>query len=187
MGGYPLAGRRHNPSGDTARTLLLVGLVLQLIFALIFLGFSVLTVVLIPLGVIPLIFVFLVYFFSYARIRDGEYGAARTPTLIFAILSLVVLSLIPGICYLIAYVKVSDAASEQERAMQTPYGYPPPAPTFGAPPAAVATVASASATPSSHPAYPSSASAAACPRCGQALMYVPQYARWYCPNERVYV
>lgn len=44
------------------------------------------------------------------------------------------------------------------------------------------------AQPVQQAAQPAQQAAAgqACPRCGQALTYVYQYQRWYCPSEGVY-
>jgi hypothetical protein len=63
-------------------------------------------------GALGLIWLILVYLFSYLPARDGSYEAARTPTLVFTILSFLTLSIIPAILYLIAYVKLGDAVRE---------------------------------------------------------------------------
>jgi hypothetical protein len=139
----------RSPSGSTAQTLVLVGLILQIIGAVILLsvvgflfGFSILhpyayawvaVTATVVVGAIVVLMLYLTYAFSYERIQRGEYEAARAPTLVFAILNLITLSLISGILYLVAYVKLGDAVREQ----QFPYptyspGYvflpPPPAP-----------------------------------------------------------
>ena len=114
-----MAGR----SGDTAWLLILIGLVLQIISVLILFGVSALFSsipivggIVLLLAFLGLIFVILVYFFSYRRAADGDYEGARTPTLVFGILSLISLGLVSGILYIIAYVKLGDAADEEERA-----------------------------------------------------------------------
>lgn len=108
-------------SGDTAEVLILVGLILQVVTVLILFGlwavlssFPILGGVLLLLTFVGVIFVIFVYILSYARAREGEYESARTPTLVFGILSLISLGLISGILYIIAYVKLGDAADEEE-------------------------------------------------------------------------
>jgi hypothetical protein len=124
------------PSGNTARTLILVGLILQSILVLIAFGVGfLLLVVFIGLfflfaAVLGLIWLLLVYFFSYRPTSEGEYERARTPTIVFAILSLLTLSLISGILYLIAYIKLGDAVRE---ATYVPAGGPYPPPPGGVP------------------------------------------------------
>jgi hypothetical protein len=123
---------RVSPSGQTAKTLILVGLILQGIFVLFLLGFgAVLLIVFIGIfllaaGALGLIWLILVYLFSYQPARDGNYEGARTPTLVFTILSFLTLSIIPAILYLIAYIKLGDAVREVAAPM--PSQFLPPAP-----------------------------------------------------------
>ncbi|HYA11217.1 MAG TPA: zinc ribbon domain-containing protein, partial [Thermoplasmata archaeon] len=85
-------------------------------------------------ALIGFVWIALIWVFSYQRVNDGDYEGARTPTLVFAILSLITLSLIPGILFLIAYVKLGDAI--REGAATTPaWGAPPPAPPLSPSPA----------------------------------------------------
>lgn len=123
-----------NQSGETAGTLILVGLILQAIGVAIVLGVSLVLLIVPILGGIALglallgvLWVILVYTYSYQRTRAGEYAAARTPTLVFAILSLVTLALISGVLYLIAYVKLGDAA--ETRPLPTAWGSAPTPPS----------------------------------------------------------
>ncbi|MGI0068392.1 MAG: hypothetical protein ACREB9_08330, partial [Thermoplasmata archaeon] len=129
MSGASSPYRASSPSGGTAKTLVLVGLILQLlevlivfalgaVFLLVFIG-----VFLLIAGVFGLIWMLIVYLFSYQRIAEGRYEDAKTPTLGIAILSLITINLISGILYLIAYVKLGDAIRET----QAP---PPPAPSY---------------------------------------------------------
>jgi hypothetical protein len=129
-----------SPSGDTARTLILVGLILDVIFEMILLALGVLLLavtliggLLLGFGVIGLIWIFLVYVFSYQPVREGDYEGARTATLVFAILSLITLALIPGILFLIAYVKLGDAIREEPNVAPA-WGTGPtaPIPAYGA-------------------------------------------------------
>jgi hypothetical protein len=117
-------GIQYSPSGGTAKSLILVGLFLQALLVLIAfaVGFFLLIVLVGVLFLLAacfgLIWVLLVYMFSYRPTSDGDYERARTPTIVFAVLSLLTLSLIPGILYLIAYVKLGDATRDV-RSFQT--------------------------------------------------------------------
>lgn len=115
------------PSGETAELLVLIGLILQLIG-------GVVAVVLVAwvvgltaavtnpyiwvVGVAALIalvlviaFLYVAYTYSYCRIKAADYEGAQTPTLIVGIVSLI-FGVIPGILYLVAYVKLGDAVRE---------------------------------------------------------------------------
>lgn len=169
------------PSANSAETLVLIGLILQIIAAaivIVALSFAVglafiapfafgwaVGIVALVIGAVSLVFLYLVYEYSYERIRRGEYAAAEAPTLVFGILSLF-LGVVPGILYIIAYVKLGDAVREQRTAAM-PYA-PPYAPPYAAQYAAPAAVAPA-ATPGS----------VACRGCGHVYA-VGQYA--FCPS-----
>jgi hypothetical protein len=125
---YPGAHAR-TPSGGAAGTIVLVGLLVQVLgaFLLLYLlsvlfGFSiahpypyawVAGIFGLSIGVFAVLFPILTYVFSYRRIERGEYEEAQTPTLVFAILSLLTLGLISGILYLIAYIKLGDAIRDR--------------------------------------------------------------------------
>jgi hypothetical protein len=64
-------------------------------------------------GTISVVFLGCAYEYSYLRIRRGQYQEAQAPTLVIGILS-VFLGLIPGILYLVGYVKLGDAVREQQ-------------------------------------------------------------------------
>lgn len=129
----------RNPSGETAKLLILIGLILDAIgvailflVGAIFVAFPILGGVLLAFAAIGVIWIILVWIFSYERTRAGDYEGARTPTLVFAILSLIILALIPGILWIIAYVKLGDAAREATpvtAAWSTPTPAPPPPPS----------------------------------------------------------
>ncbi len=132
-------------SGGTARTLILVGLILDIIAEVILLGVGIALLIVPIFGALLLLFaligfvwIALVWVYSYSRAREGDYEGARTPTLVFAILSMITLALIPGILFLIAYVKLGDAQREQAQApTAAAWGAPPPLPPLaGGPPAA---------------------------------------------------
>jgi len=139
------ASRVRTPSGNTAETMVLIALVLQIIGGVLVLfgvtwlfGFSIVRpfrfewIVLTAaatVGVLVILFLYFAYTLSYRRIQGGEYAEAQAPTLVIGILSLF-FGLIPGIFYLIGYAKLDSAIREQQG----------PPPTYGAP-AAVAQVA----------------------------------------------
>lgn len=157
-------------SAGTAKVLILVGLILQAIeagilvlLALIVLFAPFLAVFLLPLAVIGIVWLFLVYLFSYDRVNRGDYAGARTPTLVFGILSLVTLNLISGILYIVAYIEIEAAEREQSAIMHG--GYPGVAPGWGA--------------PSSSPVPPAAAGPPAkyCPYCGRPNPAVSRFCQ----------
>ena len=116
--------RGGNPSGDTARTLILIGLIFDFLGEIILLilgiyivivGFLVfaLGVALLVLAILGFVWMALVWAYSYERTRKGDYAGARAPTLVFGVLSLLSLALIPGILFLVAYAKLGDAVGER--------------------------------------------------------------------------
>jgi len=187
------------PSAGTAQTMILIGLIVQFIFALIFFfalgvigllaaaslgfGFFIFPIIFLVLfGIIPLFLLWVAYAMCYTRVRNGEYEGARTPTLVLAIVELLFGGVIPGIFYIIAYVKLGDAINEMRNPptgymQQPPMGMPyqpqaAAAPPMGAPPPAAAPVAPAAPT---------------CPRCGRPATWVPQYGRYYCYTDSQYL
>jgi hypothetical protein len=70
----------------------------------------------------------------------------------------------------------------------TPHPAPVPAPAAWLPPAPPSTE-SMSVAPAVVGAAPAVTQpvAAYCPRCGNPMTYIPQYSRWYCMTERVYL
>jgi hypothetical protein len=203
--GQPGATNYVPPSGQTAKTLILVGLILQLIFALIFvlaLGalafvaatfgvFPIIAVFYIAVGLLGFIFLFLVWMFCYKPVREGRYEQAKTPTLIFAILSLITINIIAGVLYLIAYIKLGDAVREQQ---MPPQGYPGGAPMmapnmpYGGQPMQPQQPMQPMQpmAPAAAPA-PGAAAPVICPKCGKPATFVPQYNRYYCYTDQQYV
>ncbi len=113
--------RGENTAGDSARTLILIGLAFNFVSGLILLVIGlyvalavalllVLGAVLVALALIAFLWTALVWAFSYERTRKGDYDGARLPTLIFGILTLISGGIIPGVLYLIAYTRLVDAA-----------------------------------------------------------------------------
>ncbi|MFZ1024023.1 MAG: hypothetical protein WAN87_07805 [Thermoplasmata archaeon] len=131
-----MAGR----SSETAQTLILIGLIFQLVSFLILLGVGFFLLIIPILGgivlflaFISLIWLLLVYIFSYAPARNRDFEDARTPTLVFGILTLISGGFISGILYIVAYVNLGDALDEEQartaapRASATALPYVPPA------------------------------------------------------------
>ena len=123
------SARARPPSGVTAETLVLIGLILQAIGGALVIGgiawffgysafhpfpyvWAVVTAAAVVV-VAVVIFLYFAYTLSYERIRRGEYRAAQAPTLVLGILSLF-LGLIPGILYLVGYAKLDAAIREQQ-------------------------------------------------------------------------
>lgn len=139
----PAFALSHPPrAAGTAKVLILIGLALQVIevavlvaLGLVLLIAPLLTLLFLPLAAIGVLWVVLVYLFSYRRVAEGDYAGASTPTLVFAILSLLTVNLVSGVLYIVAYVEISRAQDElRARAYPAP-GYPP-APAWGPPPMA---------------------------------------------------
>ena len=206
------------PSAGTAQTMLLIGLIFQIIFAAVFLfgvglvgilaasavglGFTFLIVPLIFLvlfGIIPLFFLYVGYEWCYKRVRNGDYEGARTPTLILAIIELIFGGVLPGIFYLIGYIKLGDAVNESRQPQGYAPGYMPgqpmpgygaPAPGYAAQPPAQPYQAPAGSAPpmaAAPAAAPAAAQAPVCPRCGRPATWVPQYSRYYCYTDAQYI
>ncbi len=193
------------PSAGTAQTMIMIGLIFQIIFAVIFflavglvgilaataagLGlvfFIVPVIFLILFGLIPLFFLYVGYEWCYNRVKAGNYEGARTPTLVLAILELLFGGVLPGIFYLIGYLKLGDAINEMRQPPAYAPGYPAPGyPAPGYAPMAPgapyqpqpAPSAAAPAAPAAAPAPPQ---APAGPRCQRPATWVPQYGRYYC-------
>lgn len=152
-------------------------------------------------GVVLLLLTWLGYEFSYRRTAQGDYEGAKTTTLVLGILGIPFGYLVVGILYLVAYGKLGDAMTELRGgpagypgspgwAYPTygptgypPVGYPTPAPAPPGVPLAGANVAYAPA-PSYAPPVPA---APTCPRCGRPATYIPQYNRFYCYTDQVYL
>jgi hypothetical protein len=133
--------RLRPPSANSAETLVLLALILQVIGGVILIGaiawlfgFTILypfpyawvaVTASVAVGVLVLVFLYFAYTLSYQRIQRGDYAGAQTPTLVIGILSLFA-GILPGIFYLVAYVKLGNAIREQGRYVPG-YGTPPPA------------------------------------------------------------
>ncbi len=170
-------------SADTAETLILIGLIFQVITVVLLLAVGLLFLIVpfqggivIFLAFFGFIWVILVYIFSYARTREGEFDGARTPTLVFGILSLLSVGILSGVLYIIAYVKLGDAIDEAE-ASRTAF---PTAPVYGNPfappirPPYMAAPPLATAPPTAPPA---GAGSRFCWSCGQPTSFPARFCR----------
>jgi hypothetical protein len=143
-------------------------------------------------GFLGVVWLILVWLLCYKPVGEGRYGAAKTPTLIFAILSIItVFNILPGILYLIAFIKLGDAVREQQ---MPPPGYPGSQPMM-APTMPYTAQPMQPMQPMQQPmapmmAPPGAAAAPAgviCPKCGKPATFVPQYNRYYCYTDQMYV
>ncbi|MGD0718498.1 MAG: DUF973 family protein [Thermoplasmata archaeon] len=173
------ASPQSTQSGQTAKTLILIGLILQAIGVLVLLGIGfvlllfIVGVVFLAFAGLGIVWLVIVYIFSYSPTRDANYEGARTPTLVIAILSFLTLGILAGILYIIAYVKLGDAVNEQRTSSAMPPSgatpqyvpptvpaYQPPVPTAQPlPPARFCSACGA----------PTNASHSFCPSCGKPL------------------
>lgn len=204
------------PSLGTTRLMVLLGLVFQLIFSLVFflfvglfallaataagLGIAFLIfplIFLVLFGLIPLVLLYVAYEFVYKRVKNRNYEGAKGPLLIIAIIEIIFGGVLPGIFYIIGYVKLNDVINESRQmgmggqpGWMPGYGQQPPMaqPYAAAPPAQ---------QPASYPSPPGAQPAAApapmaapvpnCPKCGRPATFVPQYNRYYCYTDAQYV
>jgi hypothetical protein len=105
-----------NRSGKTARILIVVGLLLQTVqVAGWFVAGAISSGGLLPpwflfaLGGVGLVWLVLVYALAYRPARLGDFSKARTPTLVFAVLSLATLEILSGLLYIFAYEDLGKA------------------------------------------------------------------------------
>jgi hypothetical protein len=107
----------------------LIGLILQILGGVLalggiawFFGFSILhpfpyawaaVTAAAGVGVLVIVFLYFAYTLCYQRIQRDDYQAAQTPTLVIGILS-IFLGILPGIFYLIGYIKLGDAIRERQ-------------------------------------------------------------------------
>ena len=120
---------------STAKTLTLIAIVFQLIFAVIGiieaailipfltetyvpgtyipvsagLDFSIVILVFSISLLFGIIWVLLDYFLIYRRLRLGKVKEAKTPSLVLGIIQLILGGFIPGILLIVAYVKIKDS------------------------------------------------------------------------------
>ncbi len=115
-------GPSSSHPGQGAATLILVGMILQAIqvavlfgLGLFFVSVPVLGQIALVLGGIGLVWLVLVYVFSYLPTAKHNYSAARTPTLVFAILSILTIGLLSGFLYIVAFSELGDPRTKGYR------------------------------------------------------------------------
>jgi hypothetical protein len=113
-----------NQPARSARLLIAVGILLQAVQSAVWLVVgSISSGGLLPpwvyftLGGVGIAWVLLVYGLAYRPLRAGEYAKARTPTLIFAALSLGTLEFFSGLLYIFAYEDLRKAQSPAPSAL----------------------------------------------------------------------
>ncbi len=122
---------------ESARTLTLVTIILQLAFFLVFafifviigtlafasapagMGtFNVMSIILFIMSIfaiIGIVWVLLDYFLVYKPLSEGHVQSAETPALVLSILQILFGGIITGILLLIAWVKIKDSLRFQEK------------------------------------------------------------------------
>ncbi|HZY71015.1 MAG TPA: hypothetical protein VFF67_08590 [Thermoplasmata archaeon] len=183
--------RRFSPSGESAETMALIAFIFQCLasafvfliagfFPFFFLAglfgafFAALLIVLVAATAFTL---YAGYAWVYARIQRGEYQAAQAPALVLGILGLIFGGVIVGVFYIVAYVKLGDAARE---ALWPGYGWYGPGTTAPLYPM----------MPSPPPPPPPSTSggtAPTCAKCGRPTAFIVAYGRYYCYTDQLYV
>jgi hypothetical protein len=203
MYGAPAGYRPAPPSQGTAKTLLLIAFVLQLLLSLLYIVLGLLGIVAgslflfigslgvailllsAVLTIAPIVMLYVAYRYAYVPTRDGEFDAARVPTLLLGVLGIFLGVVIVGVLYLLAYWQIGKAQAESG----------PPGGWSGAPtpsyPYAPSTVYGRPGSPvSGGVAYapgPAASLPSTCPRCGRMATYIPQYGRSYCYACTLYV
>lgn len=186
---YPAVWSRP-PSASTASTLVLIALVLQCLGGALIIGIATLIIgaaafapfpfawvavaIALAIGGVTILFLYLAYEYSYRRLQTGDYAGAESPTLVLGIIS-ILFGVLPGILYLVAYVKIGDALREQ-RAAAMPYPAPYPAAPY---PAAPYAPPIAARYPPAPPVAAPVHAQVACRSCGRVYV-AGQFA--FCPG-----
>ncbi len=128
---------------DTAVTLTLVALILEVVFLAIGIlvfavfvllgsfplqmgmpGFSIsvgfFVGLLVVFGIVGVVFLLLLYFLVYKRLKDEQVESALTPALVLGIIALVLVGVISGILLIVAYMKAKDAHTKILLAQSAP-------------------------------------------------------------------
>lgn len=97
---------------DTARTMVIIGMVVQVIFVIVGI-FAVIFLI----GILWLV---LDYVLVYRRIVEGRVDEAETPALVMGILQIFFGGIVPGIFLLIAWLKLRDSNRRRTPAYNQP-------------------------------------------------------------------
>ncbi len=206
---YPTPPAGKPPSAQTADTLILIGFILQLVLALIWIAEAALSLVALAvfglyaagfagayhlLLLIDLFGVWYVYTHFYERSKAGNYLGAQDAGILSIIFGLIGGGVIAGVLYIVAYLKLGDAIHEQRAmaggaGMVGPYPAAPPysAPPPGAAPSAPPIAATSPPLPTAPGAAPIPPPAPICPRCGKPGTWIEQYHRYYCYTDQQYL
>lgn len=169
--GFPSVGPDARAELQKAKRWTRAALVLYAFFGILFLAVFAVTenIFMLGMGLVPLVYLVIVYYVLYTSIVKGRIKVARTRALALGIISLFVGGIISGILLLVAFIKLDRAdglirpAMPIRRALEPPTAPPQPA-VIPQPEEARRKEAEA------HPRY--------CPSCGQVLQ--PPYR--FCTN-----
>jgi hypothetical protein len=203
------------PEAETIRSLIRVARSIALLFAILFaiLGLAYAALVLYDaarcatmafdpycgsavagaLGVAILLFVFAAFaYVLYVKlpavqelVRGRQYERAKSETLLWAVIGLLLAGVVPGIFLLLAYLKFDPLLRAPPAAgaggAEGAGGYPVAGSvtTSGAPPP--------SSLPRPTPPPPPSMTPPTCPKCGMPGTYIAQYSRFYCYTDQLYL
>ena len=176
------------PEAASIRSLLQIARIIALIFGILLIIAGAVLLLFI-VGIIPLIFgiINIVIYIQMkeiaAMVDQRNYEAAKSKTLVWMVLGFILGGIIIGILLLLAWLKFDPLITWQRNQMQggaPPVGYAPAAAPMAAPaqPPAVAPAPAAA---------PGGAPAPFCAKCGKPTTYIPQYGRYYCYTDNLYV
>ena len=174
------------PEVASIRSLLHIARIIALIFGILLIIVGVVLLLFI-IGVVPLIFgiIDIVIYIQMkeiaALVDQRRYDQAKSKTLVWMVLGFILGGIVIGILLLLAWLKFDPLITWQRNQMQggaPPAGY---APAYAPPPAAPAAAPPPAAAPAAAPAAPF------CAKCGKPTTYIPQYGRYYCYTDNLYV
>jgi hypothetical protein len=123
-------------------------------------------------------------------VDQRQYEAAKSKTFLWMILGFILGGVITGVLLLVTYLKFDPVINWARGQGQVPAMYAPPpmgqpmaAPVAAAPPPASV----APAAPPPPVAAPAPPPAPFCSKCGKPTTYIPQYGRYYCYDDKLYV
>lgn len=176
------------PEAQSVKSMLHIARIIALIFGIVLLVVGIITLIVL-IGIVFIVFG-VVNLLAYSRFKEieemvnrHEYEAAKSRTLIWMIIGFLLCFILVGIFALVAYLKFDPLISWQRNQMQG--GAPPTAyapayaqPAATAPPAVPPAGVAATGPPATPPF---------CSKCGKPTTYIPQYGRYYCYNDNLYV
>jgi hypothetical protein len=187
------------PEAASIKSMLHIARILALIFAIIFLFAGIGVVVALVaigagvfagfaafflIGVVIDIVIYVQLKEIAAMVDRRQYEAAKSKTLVWMIIGFILGGIIIGILVLVAWLKFDPLITWQRTQMQggaPPAGY---APAYAPPPMAPPMAA---APPPGAPPAAAAPAAPFCAKCGKPTTYIPQYGRYYCYTDNLYV